>query len=224
MPSTRTEETSKIRVVLVDDHEAVRQGLAMLLNAVEDLEVVGEACDGRDVVATARQFEPDIVVMDVAMPGTNGLAATRSLKAALPDIGVVALTRHADDAYVQELLRAGAAAYVLKQSSSGELVAAIRAVASGKHYLDTALRDRLSAVFLRRHARTDAPPPVLSERETVVLRDIAWGYSNKEIAARLDLSVKTVEVHKANGMRKLGLRGRLDVVRYALLQGWLQEG
>jgi len=224
MPAAPSAGTATIRVLLVDDHHAVRQGLAMLLNAVEHMEVVGEACDGADVVDAARALAPHVVVMDVAMPGTNGLSATRALKQALPDINVVALTRHADDAYVQELLRAGASAYILKQSSSSELVASIRAAAGGQHYLDTALRDRLSAAFLRKHVLTQSPPPALSERETVVLRDIAWGYGNKEIAARLDLSVKTVEVHKANAMRKLGLRRRLDVVRYALLQGWLQEG
>lgn len=224
MATTREMQSSVIRLLLVDDHEAVRQGLAMLLNAVDALEVVGQACDGRDVVDAARQVSPDVVVMDVAMPGVNGLSATRALKHAFPSINVVALTRHSDDAYVQELLRAGASGYVLKQSSSSELVSAIRSVAKGQHYLDATLRERLSAAFMRKHYLTDAPPPSLSERETVVLRDIAWGYGNKEIAARLDLSVKTVEVHKANAMRKLGLHGRLDVVRYALLQGWLQEG
>lgn len=224
MSTTSQAQTRVTRVLLVDDHEAVRQGLAMLLDAVDTFDVVGEACDGRDVVDIARQLEPDVVVMDVAMPGVNGLTATRALKRAFPSISVVALSRHSDDAYVQELLRAGASGYVLKQSSSAELVAAIRAVAGGQHYLDSALRERLSSAFMRKHYLTDAPPPSLSERETVVLRDIAWGYGNKEIAARLDLSVKTVEVHKANAMRKLGLHGRLDVVRYALLQGWLQEG
>jgi DNA-binding NarL/FixJ family response regulator len=224
MTTSREAQVSEIRVLLVDDHEAVRQGLAMLLNAVEGFEVVGETCDGRDVVELSRQLSPHVVVMDVAMPGVNGLAATRALKRALPSINVVALTRHSDDAYVQELLRAGASGYVLKQSSSSELVAAVRTVAHGQHYLDSALRERLSSAFVRKHYLTETPPPSLSERETVVLRDIAWGYGNKEIAARLDLSVKTVEVHKANAMRKLGLHGRLDVVRYALLQGWLQEG
>jgi len=223
-PATRPTQAPPIKVLLVDDHEAVRQGLAMLLNAVDAIEVVGEACDGRDVVGLVQRLEPDVVVMDVAMPGVNGLVATRGLKAAAENVAVVVLTRHSDDAYVQELLKAGASAYVLKQSTSNELVAAVQAAANGHLYLDTSLRDRLSATFLRRHSRAEAPPPSLSERETVVLRDIAWGYSNKEIASRLDLSVKTVEVHKANGMRKLGLRGRLDVVRYALLQGWLQEG
>jgi two-component system response regulator NreC len=214
---------ARVKILLVDDHEAVRQGLAMLLNAVGGFEVVGEACDGRDVVPLARELAPDVVVMDVAMPGTNGLAATKALKAANDEVAVVALTRHADEAYVQELLKAGAMAYVLKQSPSSELVAAIRAAAAGRPYLDATLRDRLSTAFLKRHTRSDPPPSSLSEREVVVLRDIAWGYGNSEIATRLGLSVKTVEVHKANAMRKLGARGRTDVVRYALLQGWLRE-
>ncbi|BCS32442.1 DNA-binding response regulator [Luteitalea sp. TBR-22] len=215
---------STIRVVLVDDHETVRQGLALLLNGFPDVEVVGEAGDGRAGVGCAREQQPDVVVMDVAMPGTNGLEATRELKEGNPGIGVVALSRYGDDAYVQELLRAGASGYVLKQSAPGELLNAIRAAAAGQHYLDKTLSARVTGAYVRKHARTAGPePPSITEREAEVLRQMAWGYSNKDIAARLDLSVKTVEVHKANAMRKLGLRGRIDIVRYALLQGWLRE-
>ena len=223
MGGGQNDHGATIRLLLVDDHEAVRQGMAMLLGSVGEFEVVGEAGDGRDAVEMARSLAPDVVVMDVSMPGTDGLSTTRTLKHLLPHINIVALTRHSDDACVQELLRAGASAYVLKQSPSSELVAAIRAAAGGAHYLDAHLRERLAAAFMRSHYLTDAPAPTLSQREREVLRDVAWGYGNKEIASRLDLSVKTVEVHKANAMRKLGLDGRLAVVRYGLLQGWLQE-
>lgn len=212
-----------IRVVLVDDHETVRQGLTLLLNGFPDIEVVGEAADGHAAVGQARDRQPHVVVMDVAMPALNGLGATREIKSACPDVRVVALTRYSDDAYVQELLRAGASGYVLKQSAPEQLVRAIRAAAAGEQYLDATLSARVTGAYLRKHSRTGPQLPSVTEREADVLRQMAWGYSNKEIASRLDLSVKTIEVHKANAMRKLGLRGRIDIVRYALLQGWLRE-
>jgi DNA-binding NarL/FixJ family response regulator len=203
------------RVLLADDHETVRQGLKLLLDAQPDIEVVGEAADGRAALSQVQRTKPHVVVMDVSMPDLNGLAATRA-------VAVVALTRHSDDAYVQELLGAGASAYVLKQSASSELLRAIRAAAAGQRYLDAALAARAADAYLARHGGRQ-PHPTISERETNVLRMMALGHSNKEIASALDISVKTVEVHKANGMRKLGLRGRIDVVRYAVLHGWLQD-
>src|SRR5262249_52736591 len=158
------------------------------------------------------------------MPGMNGLVATRALKERQPDAAIVTLTRHGDDAYLQELLRAGVAAYVLKQSAPEELLQAIRVAAAGGQYLDFTLTARVAANFLAREGkRLNKPTATLSEREAEVLRYIASGYSNKEIAGRLALSVKTVEAHKANAMRKLGLNGRIDIVKYAVLQGWLQN-
>jgi two-component system response regulator NreC len=210
------------RVLLADDHETVRQGLKLLLNAQLDIEVVGEAADGREAVSQVKQIMPDVVVMDVSMPDLNGLAATRAVKEAAPEVAVVALTRHSDDAYVQELLGAGASGYVLKQSASAELVRAIRAAAAGQRYLDATLAARAADAYLARNAGRQ-PNPTISERETNVLRMMALGHSNKEIGNALDISVKTVEVHKANAMRKLGLRGRIDVVRYAALNGWLKD-
>jgi DNA-binding NarL/FixJ family response regulator len=214
---------STIRVLLADDHETVRQGLRLLLDAQPDMKVVGEAGDGRTAVERCRALRPDVVVMDVTMPELNGLAATRLLKESQPQTAVVALTRHHDEAYVQELLRAGAAGYVLKQSPSAELIRGIRAAATGGQYLDSQLADAVTRNYLKRNSPMHEKKPALSERETEVLRHMAWGLSNKEIAGQLDLSVKTVEVHKANAMRKLNLRGRIDIVRYALLQGWLQD-
>jgi two-component system response regulator NreC len=169
-------------------------------------------------------MKPDVVVMDISMPGMNGLVATRSLKQLQPHAAIVTLTRHGDDAYLQELLRAGVAAYVLKQSAPEELLQAIRTAAGGGQYLDSTLTARVAANFLAREGkRLNKPVAMLSEREAEVLRLIASGYSNKEIAGRLALSVKTVEAHKANAMRKLGLNGRIDIVKYAVLQGWLQN-
>jgi DNA-binding NarL/FixJ family response regulator len=213
-----------IRIVLADDHVTVRQGLKLLIEAQPDMQVVAEASDGSGAVEQARALKPEVVVMDISMPGVNGLVATRALRAQVPDTAVIILTRHGDDAYLQELLRAGAAGYVLKQSPAAELLQAVRAVAAGGQYLDSTLTARVTAGFVGRKSKgLNQPGAALTERESEVLRLIASGYSNKEIAVQLDLSVKTVEVHKANSMRKLGLTGRIDIVRYAILQDWLHD-
>jgi DNA-binding NarL/FixJ family response regulator len=213
-----------IRIVLADDHVTVRQGLKLLIEAQPDMQVVAEASDGNGAVEQARALKPEVVVMDISMPGVNGLVATRALRAQVPDTAVIILTRHGDDAYLQELLRAGAAGYVLKQSPAAELLQAVRAVAAGGQYLDSTLTARVTAGFVGRKSKgLNQPGAALTERESEVLRLIASGYSNKEIAVQLDLSVKTVEVHKANSMRKLGLTGRIDIVRYAILQDWLHD-
>jgi DNA-binding NarL/FixJ family response regulator len=213
-----------LRILLADDHVTVRHGLKLIIDGQADMEVVCEASDGNAAVRDALAFHPDVIVMDISMPELNGLAATRKLRKLLPDAAIVTLTRHSDDAYLQELLRAGVAGYVLKQSEPHELLQAIRAVASGGQYLDSALTAKVTAAFLDRDGkRTGKAVGTLSEREAEVLRLIASGYSNKEIAARLDLSVKTVEAHKANAMRKLDLTGRIDIVKYAVMQGWLDQ-
>jgi DNA-binding NarL/FixJ family response regulator len=214
----------RLRILLADDHVVVRHGLKLLIDGQPDMTVIAEAGDGKTAVERAVQLKPDVIVMDISMPGMNGLVATRELKHLQPGAAIVTLTRHADDAYLQELLRAGVSGYVLKQSAPTELLQAIRAAAAGGQYLDSALTARVTAGFLGRQGKREAPPGVtISEREAEVLRLIASGHSNKEIAARLSLSVKTVEAHKANGMRKLGLTGRIDIVKYALLQGWLHH-
>jgi two-component system response regulator NreC len=162
--------------------------------------------------------------MDISMPGLNGLKATEKLKEVCPQVKVLTLSRHTDDGYVQELLRAGASGYVLKQSASSELIHAIRAVAAGGKYLDPKLAARVMENYSRRlGALRGELRGSLSDRESEVLRHIALGYSNKEIAARLSLSVKTIEVHKANAMRKLNITSRIDLVRYAMFQGWLED-
>ena len=210
------------RVLLADDHVTVRTGLKLLIDSQPDMKVIAEASDGETAVQQALALRPDVVVMDISMPGLNGLMATRRLKQLQPESAVVTLTRHGDDAYLQELLRAGVSGYVLKQSAPAELLQAIRVAAAGGQYLDSTLTPRITAGFLRgdrKRATQPAAPP--TDRELEVLRLIAAGYSNKEIAAQMSLSVKTVEAHKANAMRKLGLTGRIDIVKYAVLQGWL---
>ena len=215
---------TKLRIMLADDHETVREGLKMLVNAQDDMEVVGFAGDGREAVARAQELLPDVLVMDISMPKLNGLKATLKLKEVCPQMKVLTLSRHADDGYVRELLGAGACGYVLKQSASVELIHAIRAVAAGGKYLDPKLAAKVMDSYsgcptaLRGESKGN-----LSDRESEVLRHIALGYSNKEIAARLSLSVKTIEVHKANAMRKLKITSRIDLVRYAIFQGWLED-
>jgi DNA-binding NarL/FixJ family response regulator len=213
---------SKLRIMLAEDHETVREGLKMIVNAQEDMEVVGFAGDGREAVARAQELLPDVLVMDISMPKLNGLQATLKLIECCPQVKVLTLSRHADDGYVRGLLAAGACAYVLKQSAPSELIHAIRAVAAGGKYIDPKLASKVMENYSDRTSRGESKIS-LSDRESEVLRLIARGYSNKEVAARLSLSVKTIEVHKANAMRKLNLTSRIDLVRYAVLQGWLQD-
>ena len=213
---------SKLRIMLADDHETVREGLKMIVNAQDDMEVVGFAADGREAVARAQELLPDVIVMDISMPTLNGLKATAKLTEVCPQVKVLTLSRHADDGYIRELLAAGACAYVLKQSAPSELIHAIRAVAAGGKYIDPKLAAKVMDNYSERGARGEAKGN-LTDRESEVLRLIALGYSNKEIAARLSLSVKTVEVHKANAMRRLNITSRIDLVRYAIFQGWLQD-
>ena len=212
-----------LRILLADDHVTVRHGLKLLIDAEPDMKVVAEASDGDAAVRKGLELKPDVIVMDISMPGMNGLAATRALKKAQPDALIVTLTRHADDAYLQELLRAGVSGYVLKRSAPTELLHAIRGVAAGGQYLDSTLTARVTAGFTGHGGRAKKPASTLTDREAQVLRLIAAGYGNKEIAAQLTLSAKTVEAHKANAMRKLELNGRIDIVKYAILQGWLDN-
>ena len=209
-----------IRVLLAEDHETVRQGLRLLLESQPDIEVIAEAANGLDAVKHCQTTQPQVVILDISMPEMNGLAAAKAIRHVLPNTAIVALTRHDDEAFVQELMAAGASGYVLKQSRSTELLNAVRAVAAGGHYLDSLLARRASEDDAAKHSPR---PATISDREKEVLRMMAVGHSNKGIAADLNISIKTVEVHKANAMRKLGLRGRIDVVRFAILHGWLQE-
>jgi len=213
-----------LRILLADDHAILRQGLRLLIDSQADMTVVGEAENGETALHHAKALHPDIVVMDISMPGMNGLVTTRTLKQRHPEITVLALTRHEDEAYVEELLRAGASAYVLKQSPPSDFLKAIRAVAAGGIYLDPAMKSRVADGLLSKTAAAGSGVGgKLTERESEVLKLVAVGHSNVEIAARLDISVKTVEVHKTNAMRKLGLSGRVNVIRYGVLQGWLYD-
>jgi len=213
------------RILLAEDHNTVREGIKMLVNAQPDMEVIGEAADGRAAIEETRRLLPDLLVMDISMPEINGLKATEKLRQEFPDLKILTLTRHTDDGYLQQLIKAGVNGYVLKQSAPTELINAIRTVTSGRSYVDSELTQRVLGGYASRAVgplRGEGSPEV-SDRESEVIRLIAWGYSNKEIATRLNLSVKTIEAHKANAMRKLNMRSRIDIVRYAILRGWLEE-
>jgi DNA-binding NarL/FixJ family response regulator len=217
------ESATKLRVLLADDHAMLREGLAMLIGGQADMEVVAQAENGRDAVRLACDEKPDVAVLDVSMPEMGGAEAAEAIRKECPQVRVLALTRHADQAYVRRLLQAGAAGYVLKKGAADALINAIRVVAKGGTYVEPQLA---GALLQRTFGRTPAEAaaeqaPMLSAREEEVLRSIAWGRSNKEIAAELGLSIKTVESYKAVALEKLQLRNRSDIVRYAVTRGWL---
>jgi len=213
-----------LRILIADDHAIVRQGLKLLIDSQPDMKVIAEAASGDAVLQQAAAVKPDVVIMDVSMPGINGLVATRMLKQRQPETTIVALTRHEEKTYLEELLRAGASAYVLKQSAPTEFLRAVRAVAAGGIYLDPSLTPQVASGLLASKSNAAVEDGgKITERESQVLRLVAVGHSNVEIAEKLLISVKTVEVHKSNAMRKLGLTGRVDVIRYGVLQGWLYD-
>jgi DNA-binding NarL/FixJ family response regulator len=229
----------KLRILLADDHAVVREGIKTLVNAQTDMEVIDEATDGFEALHKAGTCQPDVVIMDVSMPHLGGAGATAQLRETCPRLKILALSMHEDKSYLRQLLEAGASGYVLKRSAADDLIRAIRTIAGGGVYLDPALAGKVVGSFVRASgvgiSAGSAPGPVgaglrgeiegsaLSERETEVLGLIAQGYSNKEIAAQLSISVKTVETYKARSMEKLGLVSRAEIVRYALAQGWLQN-
>lgn len=212
----------KVRIILAEDHETVRAGIKLLLDSQNDMEVIGEAGDGEALLVLAAETLPDLVIMDVSMPIMNGLEATKRLRKKCPNVKILALTRHSEVTYLRQLVTAGVNGYVLKQSAPSELVNAIHSVASGHSYLDAQLTDKMMDSYaVRSETLRGETSGVLTAREEEVLRMIAIGHSNKEIAYKLDLSVKTVEAHKANAMRKLNFSSRIDIVKYAVLQNWL---
>lgn len=210
-----------IRLIVADDHAIVREGIKRLLQAEPDIEVVGEAGDGVAAVDLAQSLKPDVVCLDVSMPRMNGVEATRRIKASLPDVGVVILTMHEDEDYVFELVKAGASGYVLKRASARDLVDAVHAVAGGHTFLHPMIARRLVSDHETSNNRDEERRRFdgLTERERQVVRLIADGLTNKEIAERLHISVKTVETHRTHIMEKLDLHDRAHLVRYAVRKG-----
>jgi DNA-binding NarL/FixJ family response regulator len=213
----------KLRIFIADDHVVLREGLVLLIDAQQDMEVVGQAADGRDLVQQVQKCAVDVVIMDISMPG-GGAIATAQIRQLCPKVEVIALTRHSEPGYVRQLLQAGARGYILKAAGVTELLDAIRAVMAGQTYLDSTLTDRAVNAFVRSQTENlNLPILDLSEREAEVVRLISHGYTNKEIAAQLGVSIKTVDTYKARSMEKLGLHSRAALVRYALQRGWLEQ-
>lgn len=214
----------KLRIVLADDHGVVRDGLKMLINFQPDMTVVGEVADGEAAFEMICRLLPDVAILDISMPIVNGIELVSQLRLVSVTSKLLALTANEDRGYLQQLLELGAAGYLLKRSAAEELIKAIRTVANGGRYIDSSVvNDLVGDLLVPRQTNTDASPGVLSDREQEVLRLIAQGYANKEIAAKLGISMKTVETYKSRSMLKLGLRGRAEIVRYAIGQNWLRD-
>ncbi|HTP90933.1 MAG TPA: response regulator transcription factor [Xanthobacteraceae bacterium] len=215
--------TRKVRIVLADDHPIVLNGLRNLVRAEPDFELLGEASSGLAALKLIREKRPDVAVLDISMPELNGIVLSRRLAADMPTLRLLVLTLHEDRAYLNQALEAGVQGYVLKRSAAENLVQAIRAVMVGGLYIDPAIAGRVFSAK-RSSARPSASKseaPALTDRETEVLKLAALGFTNKEIASRLDVGVKSVETYKARGLEKLGLKTRAELVRYASGQGWL---
>jgi DNA-binding NarL/FixJ family response regulator len=215
---------SIIRITLADDHPVVLAGIKALLDNVSDIDVVGEATTGTEALRLISDRKPDIAVIDISLPEINGLELAKQVAEKVPSVKLLALTVHEDRAYVQPLLKAGAKGYLLKRSAADELIRAIRAIDGGGVYLDPAIAGKAipdlpgDSGGLGKVAAAE-----LSQRETEVLQLISQGLSNKEIGGRLEISVKTVETHKARALEKLGLRTRAEIVRYGIAHRWLDN-
>jgi DNA-binding NarL/FixJ family response regulator len=215
--------TEKIRIVLADDHPIVLDGLRNLIRVEPDFELVGEAASGLSALKIIRERRPDVAVLDISMPELNGIVLSRRLAGEMPALRLLVLTLHEDRAYLNQALEAGVRGYVLKRSAVENLVQAIRAVMVGGLYIDPAIVGRVfeSKQVNKRLAARKGVAPALTDREADVLKMAALGFTNKEIAARLDVGVKSIETYKARGLEKLGLKTRAELVRYASGQGWL---
>lgn len=218
-------DTSKIRVLLADDHTILRAGLKMMLNAQPDIEVIGEASDGRQALQEAQRLLPDVIIMDITMPDCNGIEATRQVKRLLPETRVLVLTMHENEEYLFQMLRAGASGYMLKEAADTELISAIRVVSSGRFYLSPSAQSMMVSDYLQR-VRTGEERDsygALTEREREILKLVAEGHTNNQIAERLFISPKTVDTHRTHIMDKLNLHSRAELVKYAMRRGLLED-
>jgi two-component system response regulator NreC len=216
--------TEKIRVFLADDHAVLRTGLKMFINSQPDMICVGEAGDGEKTLSLARQLQPDLLLLDLSMPGLGGLDALLEIRRQIPDTRVLILTMHTEEDYLHQALSQGAAGYVLKQAVDQELLSAIRATMRGEVYIHPAMtRALLDQMISPVRQPDEGLEATLSDREREVLRWVARGYTNQEVAEKLMLSVKTVETYRWRGTTKLGLKSRAALVRYAQQQGWLSQ-
>jgi len=217
----------RVKVLVVDDHAVVREGIKMVLGSDPELEVVGEASSGEEAIEKVRELEPSVVVMDIGMPGLSGFEATRRIKQSHPDVKVLALTVHDSEAYVFQMLQAGATGYVVKRAPAADVISAVKEAYRGEAVLHPSVAKLLIRDYLSRVEKgEEASYDLLSDREREILKLIAEGETNKEIAEMLFLSIKTVQAHRANLMRKLGMHDRTELVKYAIRKGiiGLDEG
>ncbi len=217
--------TTKIRVFLADDHVCVRDGIKALINEQPDMHVIAEADDGATTINQCKKLHPDVIILDISMPGMNGVKVATQLKPVSPKSKTLILTIHDSTAYLRQMLEAGASGYLVKRATTEELIHAIRSVAKGGTYIDPMLAEKLAAPLRRKSADKDdlISEGELSDRETEVLQLTAQGYSSKEIAENLNVGRKSVETYKQRAMEKLGLDSRIEIVRYAVHQGWLEN-
>lgn len=217
--------TMKIHILLADDHTILRAGLKMMLNAQPDMEVVGEAHDGRQAIQETQRLQPDIVLMDITMPDMNGIVATRQIKKLVPDVKVLVLTMHENDEYVFQALRAGASGYMLKEAADTELITALHVVQSGQFYLSPTAQSVMVGDYLQRVRTGEERDSYsnLTEREREILKLVAEGYTNNQIAEQLVISPKTVDTHRTHVMDKLNLHSRAELVKYAMRRGLLEN-
>jgi DNA-binding NarL/FixJ family response regulator len=210
---------SRIRVMIVDDHALVREGITALLKFYDDVEVVGEASDGLDAIEKLGKLRPDVVLMDIAMPGLGGLEATVEIKKRSPDVKVVVLSQYDDMEYVNRFLNANVSGYILKKAVGGELIAAIRAVAKGESYLHSAIASKVIEGYVGRKAETPDPYDRLTDREKQVLKLIAEGNTHKEVASILGISTKTAIAHHTNISEKLEMHSKAELIKFAIQKG-----
>jgi two-component system response regulator NreC len=210
---------SKIRVLIVDDHALVREGITALLRFYDEVEVVGEASDGREAISKSEELKPDVILMDIAMPGLGGLEATVEIKKKTPEVKVIVLSQYDDMEYVNRFLKAKVSGYLLKRAVGSELIAAIRAVARGESYLHSAIAAKVIEGFVGKKSESSDPYELLTDREKQVLKLLAEGNTHKDIATVLGISVKTAIAHHSNIMEKLELHSRSDLIKFAIQKG-----
>ena len=210
---------SKINVMIVDDHALVREGITALLKLYDDVQVVGEASDGAEAIVNAEKLKPDVILMDIAMPGLGGLEATTEIKKRNPEIRVLVLSQYGDKEYVNRFLKANVSGYILKRAVGGELIAAIRAVAKGECYLHSSIASKVIDGYIGKTTEAPNPYDLLTDREKQVLKLVAEGNTHKEIAAILGISVKTAVAHNTNICEKLGLHSKAELIKFSIQKG-----
>lgn len=215
--------TKTLSIVIAEDHKIVREGVKLLVNSEPDMKIVGEAGDGEEAIKLCRELHPDVVLMDLTMPGLDGITATRRIKAADPKIKIIALTRHDEDGYLQKLIEAGADGYALKQSPPSSVINAVRTVRDGGTYLDPSVTRDVLKAFTQNLSPASIQGNELTTLETSVLRLVAMGHAYKEIAEALGRSARTIEVARGTAMKKLKMETRVDIVKYAIAQGWMHD-